>query len=216
MSLIGFVLSHPCIIGKMLSRYDIFLSHSDRQKDFVTQLSVDLEKEKQFAFFEKRPDSTQKGDSYASLIQQVARQCSIVVIVLSIDYVFNKLAMVELTAFVQFQKTENSDLKLLPLYYHFLPSDLSEEHLSKEHWEDLVEGDETINIALMIQAVGVLRSTRGLVFDGNSEHEFRSNVVSAITNITRRPFLADGTSSIQAPPRSSKVCIPMDRVFILQ
>jgi hypothetical protein len=85
--------------------------------------------------------------------------------------------MVELTAFVQFQRTENPDLKLLPLYYHFLPRDLSEENLSKEHWEELVEGDETINIALMIQAVGVLRSTRGFIFDGNSEHQFRSNVV---------------------------------------
>jgi hypothetical protein len=114
-----------------------------------------------------------------------------------------------------FKEQRNPDLKILPLYYHFLPSDLSEENLSKEHWEELVEGDETINIALMIQAVGVLRSTRGLIFDGNSEHQFRSNVVSAVTNITR-PFLADGTSSMQAPPRSSKVCIPMDRVFILR
>lgn len=198
-----------------MSRYTIFLSHDGRQKDFVTQLSVDLEKEKQFAFSEKRPDSTQKGESYASLIRQVARQCSTVVIVLSKDYVLSKWAMVELTAFVQSQKTVNPDLKLLPLYYHFLPSDLSEEHLSQEHWDELFEGDETINIALVIQAVSILRSTRGLVFDGNSEHQFRSNVVSAIITITR-PFLADGTISIQAPPRSSKVCILMDRVFILQ
>jgi hypothetical protein len=82
------------------------VSHSGRQKDFVTQLCVDLEIEKQFAFSKKRPDNTQTGESYASLIQQVARQCSIVVIVLSKDYVFSKWAMVELTAFVQFQRTE--------------------------------------------------------------------------------------------------------------
>ena len=188
----------------MLPRYKIFLTHSGHQKDFVTQLCVDLERFNYFPFFEQSPDIFHIGESYASLIQQVARQCSVVVIVLSKDYVVCKRTMVELSTFVQFQKTENPDLKLLPLLYHFSPSDLNEKHLFKEHWEELVEGDKTINIELWIQSIRVLRSTLSLNFHENSEVEFRANVVRAINHI------------IQDSYHASKVRVLMDPFFILQ
>lgn len=204
MSLIGFVLYLSLHNWEMLRRYKVFLSHSGHQEDFVTQLCVDLERFNYFPFFEQRPDIFQIGESYASLIQQVARQCSVVVIVLSKDYVVSKRTMVELSTFVQFQKTENPDLKLLPLLYHFSPSDLNEEHLFKEHWEELVEGDKTINIELWIQSIRALRATLSLIFNGNSDVEFRANVVRAINHI------------IQDSHHASKVRVLMDPLFILQ
>lgn len=139
---------------------------------------MNFENASQFPFFDQNSDSLPKGEKFTSLILKAAEQCSLAVIVLSKEFITSKWSMLELSTFVQFKKTGNPDMILLPLFYKLLPSDLYEERVKSEwmeNWKKLVGRDTRTSVKLWRDAVSELRSTNYLRFQqyGQSEVRFR-------------------------------------------
>lgn len=164
---------------------------------------MELERLNHFPFFDQRPNSVPKGENLAPMIAQAANQCAVVVFVLSRDYMESKWPMQELSWFVQFQKRENPNLKLLPLFYKFSPLHLRRhEHSWMEYWES----DERINIVLWMEAIRyICCCDEGLAFDGILEGEFRVKVVNAIQKITRPLKMPYDTSHVKGCHRLCQV-----------
>ncbi|KAG0570618.1 hypothetical protein KC19_6G175400 [Ceratodon purpureus] len=135
-------------------KHRIFLSHSGAQKDFVEILCEALENHGRFPFFDRRPSSLPKGESFPELILTAARQCRMGVVVVSEEYFMSKWPMIELDAFVQTwltQKEQQSEtkLKIVPLFYGLSLVEFEKEERRAawySRWEDLAKEDERINI----------------------------------------------------------------------
>lgn len=123
----------PCSnIPELLPKHKIFLSHSGAQKPFVEQLCVDLEKAGHCPFFDQRPESLPKGEKFPELILDAARQCHVAVVVLSEDHLTSKWPMLELVTFVEAQRSFNTNLTILPLFYKLTVTDLEEQRANEQ------------------------------------------------------------------------------------
>lgn len=87
--------------------HKIFLSHSGVQKEFVEFLCEALESRWHTPFFDKRPSSLPKGETFANLIFRAVEQCEMMVVVISDDYFMSKWPMMELEAFVRAVEENN-------------------------------------------------------------------------------------------------------------
>ncbi|KAI5062735.1 hypothetical protein GOP47_0023274 [Adiantum capillus-veneris] len=141
----------------------IFLSHSGKQKDFVTDLYDALVSVRHCPFFDM--DTTRSlppGRDFSHRIFQACHRCKMAVVVLSHDYIENLWPMLELQEFF----LHDPERLIYPLFYKLRPADLSngknmkrwKHHWSKNrhHWQkrmvDLenLQGPEGLQIRLDI------------------------------------------------------------------
>lgn len=178
----------------------------------MEQLYKDLKRANHRLFFDQESDCLPKAEKFAGKIFQAAEQCQLGVVVLSESYLSSKWPMMELSMFVESKKTKNFDLKLFPLFYKLLPSDLIENEVErkwKHIWRELVKKGEVKEEKLVMwsEALRELRSTNGLEYwkFANSEYKYRSAVVGEIRKLLP-PILEWSINHIQGFERLCKVC----------
>lgn len=172
--------------AQLKSRHTIFLSHSGAQKNFVEQLCEDLERAKQVPFFDKRPDSLPKGEKFAQLIFQAARQCQLAIVVVSEEYFSrSKWPMLELVAFVQAGKCT-----ILPLFLGMSCKefgDLKRRELWFERWNEWAQEDPRIQIDVWKEALRDLDGRNGLEYsEALGEVAYRKEVVATACTIVQK------------------------------
>jgi hypothetical protein len=166
-------------------RHTIFLSHSGAQKNFVEQLYEDLGRAKQTPFFDKRPDSLPKGEKFAQLIFQAARQCELAVVVVSEEYFSrSKWPMLELVAFVQARHCV-----ILPLFFGLSCnefSDVKRRQLWFKRWDEWAQEDARIRVDVWKEALKELDRRNGLEYaEALGEVTFRREVVATACSIVQ-------------------------------
>ncbi|KAI5062903.1 hypothetical protein GOP47_0021450 [Adiantum capillus-veneris] len=111
----------------------IFLSHSGKQKDFVTDLYQALLRVRHRPFFDKDTTglSLPPGRDYSVRIFQACHGCKMAVVVLSHDYIENLWPMLELQEFF----LHDPERLIYPLFYELRPADLSNGKNMKR-WKD--------------------------------------------------------------------------------
>ena len=82
-------------------KHRIFLSHSGFQKEFVWHLCEALQDRGHSPFFDKLPSSLPKGERFAELILEAAKQCEMAVVVVSEEYFTSRWPMIELHSFAE-------------------------------------------------------------------------------------------------------------------
>lgn len=172
-------------------RHTIFLSHSGAQKNFVEQLCEDLERAKQAPFFDKRPDSLPKGEKFAQLIFQAARQCKLAIVVISEEYFSrSKWPMLELATFVKADKCT-----ILPLFLGLSCkefSDLQRRELWFARWAEWAEEDSRIRVDEWKHALKELDRTNGMEYsEAFGEVAYRKEVVGTACTIVRENLQLD-------------------------
>ncbi|KAG0555600.1 hypothetical protein KC19_12G180800 [Ceratodon purpureus] len=169
----------------------IFLSHSGAQKDhFVEILCEDLERYDRFPFFDKRPASLPKGDSFPELIRTAIQQCQMAVVVVSDEFFMSEWPMIELDGFVQRRLKEEKQksetmLKIVPLFYGLSLEDLENpENISKwyKQWEVFAKNDKGIDISSWKVSFGELIRFNGIEFKPRTTDlkVFREEIVKQI------------------------------------
>ncbi|XP_024389454.1 disease resistance protein RPP2B-like [Physcomitrium patens] len=151
------------------TKHKIFLSHSGAEKSFVEQLCVDLERSGYFfPFFDQRSHSLPKGETFATLILQAAKQCHVAVTVLSKTFLTSKWPMIELGEFYKARNAGNPPPYLLPLFFKVSIKDLDEQSIEKlwmPTWEKFHAVDKRIDLGLWKRAVKALSGTNGFIFE---------------------------------------------------
>ena len=149
-----------------LPKHKIFLSHSGAQEPFVEQLCLDLENAGHFPFFDRRPDNLPKGEKFAELILEAARECCVAVVVLFMDYLESKWPMLELIQFTRRRRLYNHNLKflplkILPLFYKIGVDDLKSGHdRIMSLWRERVETDTRLKLENFEEAFRLLSGTK--------------------------------------------------------
>jgi len=142
----------------------------------VEHLCKALEDRWHYPFFDRRPESLPKGERFPKLIIQAAKQCDMLIVVVSNEYFMSKWPMIELNAFVKAHelnhkaKCPQGGPKILPLFYGLSIKDLEDEALQKkwfENWEKLAKDDpkKRIVVSDWKYALDVLRSFNGLEYN---------------------------------------------------
>jgi len=175
------------------SKHKIFLSHSGAQKEFAEHLCKALEDRYYYPFFDKRFESLPKGKKFPSLIVEAARQCQLLVVVVSEEYFMSKWPMIELNAFVQATKVKkpNKNVAILPLFYGLSVSDLKDEKRQQrwlEKWKTFAKDDQIqgrITVDDWRFAVDELLNFNGLSYDQESKEivAYENAIVSHISKL---------------------------------
>ncbi|KAG0556952.1 hypothetical protein KC19_11G090300 [Ceratodon purpureus] len=168
---------------QLKTKHTMFLSHSGAQKGFVEQLCEDLERAKQVPFFDKRPDSLPKGEKFAQLIFQAARQCPLAIVVVSEEYFTrSKWPMLELGAFVQTGKCT-----ILPLFLGITCKQFGDVKRREEwfrRWSEWAQEDPRIQVDVWKEALRDLDGRNGLEFsEALGEVAYRKEVVATACTI---------------------------------
>ncbi|KAG0556951.1 hypothetical protein KC19_11G090200 [Ceratodon purpureus] len=168
---------------QLKSKHTMFLSHSGAQKGFVEQLCEDLERAKQVPFFDKRPDSLPKGEKFAQLIFQAARQCPLAIVVVSEEYFTrSKWPMLELGAFVQTGKCT-----ILPLFLGITCKEFGDVKRREgwfRRWSEWAQEDPRIQVDVWKEALRDLDGRNGLEFsEALGEVAYRKEVVATACTI---------------------------------
>ncbi|KAG0562692.1 hypothetical protein KC19_9G165100 [Ceratodon purpureus] len=168
---------------QLKSKHTMFLSHSGAQKGFVEQLCEDLERAKQVPFFDKRPDSLPKGEKFAQLIFQAARQCPLAIVVVSEEYFTrSKWPMLELGAFVQ-----TGNCTILPLFLGITCKEFGDVKRREgwfRRWSEWAQEDPRIHVDVWKEALRDLDGRNGLEFsEALGEVAYRKEVVATACTI---------------------------------
>ncbi|KAG0561314.1 hypothetical protein KC19_9G054500 [Ceratodon purpureus] len=177
------------------AKHKVFLSHAGKQKDFVEQLCVDLEKKGYlFPFFDERQHSLPAGKDFVPLIMEAAQVCRVAVIVLSEEFLCSTWPMIELTEFHAAQQAGNKQLNMLPLFYKLGVDDLDDRAIEDRwmpKWKKLAEADRRIDVEKCSAAVRALQTAGGLVFGkyGKSKVGYRRKIVECIVRLSSADLL---------------------------
>ncbi|KAG0631760.1 hypothetical protein M758_1G277600 [Ceratodon purpureus] len=192
----------------MPSKHKIFLSHSGAQKDFVEQLSVDLERWDRYPFFDKRRDSLPIGENFPHHIFEAIKQCQVGVVILSEDFFTrSKWPMIELVAMVKEAKTRGLGFKIIPVFLCVSLDKFRDLTKWKEWvscWQEMAMKDKRVNVDEWNEALRYLQPINSMVYDGLGEVKFRRAIVEEICKVVLpRTRLED--SHIQGRSRLCKV-----------
>lgn len=207
-------------------KHAIFLSHSGAQRNFTEQLCEELERNNLLPFYDKRPTSLPKGESFPPLIFSAASQCCVAVLILSHEYFTrSKWPMMELVEFVDAKMTTNPRLKLLPCYFQISRHDFNISLRTRRWlptWEELAKSDPRIDLERWTKGVAALCPQNGIEYsEYRSEVAYRKAIVDAIQFLIP-PTLKFDDSQIQGKGRLCKVInmlqyfvqkIPHDRIL---
>jgi hypothetical protein len=121
-------------------KHVVFVSHSGAQKSFTEQLYSNLIQHDIYSFFDTHRDSLPIGSNFPSLIFEAIQKCEVGILILSLEF-FNrsKWPIMELSAMVKEMEKPNSSIKIIPVYYNILPSNVfNQENLTqwKMLWEN--------------------------------------------------------------------------------
>ncbi|XP_057849514.2 uncharacterized protein LOC131060353 [Cryptomeria japonica] len=181
-------------------KFDVFLSHSGKQKNFVRQLHRDLTQQGVSCFFDEDRESLPVGENFPSRILEAAKACKVAVLLLSKDFLKSKWPMIELSAFVKARDTTNPKLIILPLFFLISPDYLKNITEDNKKWRQLKMSEK--ERAEWHQALKAIRPITGLLFaEGGNEVQFRDKIVREICKILPRPSpgYQGNFFSIQAP-----------------
>lgn len=168
-------------MSKNESKKQIFLSYSGKDRSFVEQLYEDLRNEGYRLFFDCAVESLPIGAGFSELKFQSARECDIVVVVLSEEYLLSKGRMLELVTCLNAQKLD-SKKKIFPLFYKIVLSALKDVETQRRllhTWETYAKEDARIDPMEWLDAVRALLNINELVFDDVSD---RKEIVRSIYN----------------------------------
>ncbi|GLJ41682.1 hypothetical protein SUGI_0862720 [Cryptomeria japonica] len=158
--------------------FDVFLSHSGKQKIFVRQLHRDLTSLGVSCFFDEDPQSLPIGKDFPPRIFEAAETCRLAVLVLSKEFLESKWPMLEASTFVK-ARDKNPNLEILPLYFMIPPEALKQIMADNEKWKGIEKSEE--RRAEWHQALNVIRRIKGLKFsEGGNEVEFREKILKEI------------------------------------
>ena len=185
----------PCGLQK---KHKVFLSHSGKDKAFVSHLDHRLRSVHHYPFFDVREDSLPLGDKFADIIFQASKQCRLAIVVVSDDYFKSKWPMLELASFVEAKDGVNREMKILPLFYRLTIvefKDPERQRLWFEKWEMLKESDERVDISSWENALRVLGGQNGAVYcgTGQTEDDYIESVVGLVFRSVPPDVLYDGS-----------------------
>ncbi|GLJ45616.1 hypothetical protein SUGI_0960210 [Cryptomeria japonica] len=133
-------------------KFDVFISHSGKQKNFVRQLYRDLTNQGLLCFFDEDRESLPVTEDFPTRIFEAVETCRLALFLLSEDFLHSKWPMLELAACVKARHT-NSTPKILPLIFIISPA---------------------------LKAIRPINGLR--FSEGGNEVEFRDEVVKEICN----------------------------------
>ena len=209
-------------MGSLPRHYDVFLSHSGADKEFVEQLSKELTQiEGDFGvFFDK--NSIKYGEKISDVILESAKACKLFVAVLSENYFLrSKPPMMELAASYTASKDGNGVPCLLPIFLAIKPQDAKKSSggwLSKWNvWElnekmSVIERDRISRVEpdVWYRALDALLMTRGPVYipdeNENSPTIFSKKVAEVIAK------KLDELSNIRTVPDKVGELMPPNKV----
>jgi hypothetical protein len=166
----------------------IFLSHAGMEKDFVEQLYENLDNiYPGRIFFDKDSDSLPHGENFVKHILYAAKNCEVVVIVISESYFRRKWPMIELAEFFS-SRSQFPEKKILPLFYRLSVEELKQSKRQKEwfeEWEKFKDSridDETLKAwKYALRSIYPLNGIQ--MIPGEGEVSYRKKIVQAICDI---------------------------------
>ena len=185
--------SGPCRLEK---KHKVFLSHSGKDKAFVSHLDHRLRSVHHYPFFDVREDSLPLGDKFADIIFQASKQCRLAIVVVSDDFFMSKWPMLELASFVEAKDGVNPEMKILPLFYRLTVAEFQDPERHRiwlEKWKLLKEFDERLDISSWEKALRVLGGHKGPVYcgTGQTEEKFIKNIVESVFKLVPPDVLYD-------------------------
>jgi hypothetical protein len=179
-------------------KYKVFLSHSGKDKAFVSHLDRRLRSVHHYPFFDVREDSLPVGDKFADIIFQASKQCQLAIVVVSDDFFMSKWPMLELASFVEAKDGVNPEMKILPLFYRLTVAEFKDPERQRvwfEKWKMLKETHERVDILSWRNAVRVLGGHTGVVYcrTGHTEDEYIESVVQSVFRLVPPDVLYDGS-----------------------
>ncbi|XP_059065928.1 disease resistance-like protein DSC2 isoform X1 [Cryptomeria japonica] len=160
-------------------KFDVFLSHSGKQKNFVRQLHRDLTNVGVSCFFDEDPQSLPIGEDFPPRIFEAAKTCRVAVLLLSKEFLESKWPMLEASTFVKARHT-NPSFQILPLYFMIAPEALKQITVDNEKWKGFGISEETR--VEWHKALNVIRPINALKFsEGGNELEFRDKIVREVS-----------------------------------
>jgi hypothetical protein len=185
--------SGPCGLEK---KHKVFLSHSGKDKAFVSHLDHRLRSVHHYPFFDMREDSLPLGDKIADIIFQASKQCRLAIVVVSDDFFMSKWPMLELASFVEAKDGVNHEMKILPLFYRLTVAEFKDPERQRvwfEKWERLKEFDERVDKLSWKNALRVLGGHNGAVYcgTGQTEDEFIENIIELVFRFVPPDILYD-------------------------
>lgn len=177
-----------CRIPSLEPHHKVFLSHSGYQKPFVEQLCEDLVAHTYIPFFDQRNDSLPKGEKFAKLIFDAARQCHVGVVVLSEEYLTSKWPMLELVEFCKAadekRKAGDQFVRVLPLYYKLSIGQIKDDSNKtrwRKKWTSFAKKDKRIDLRDWENALKLLQDVNGISLPADgSEVSYRRDIVKKI------------------------------------
>jgi len=174
----------------------VFLSHSGKDKAFVSHLDRRLRSVHHYPFFDVREDSLPVGDKFADIIFQASKQCRLAIVVVSDDFFMSKWPMLELASFVEAKNVVNPEMEILPVFYRLTVAEFKEPKRQRvwfEKWERLKESDERVDTLSWKKALRVLGAYNGVVYCGTkqTEDEFIESIVELVFRFVPPDFLYD-------------------------
>ncbi|XP_059066657.1 disease resistance protein Roq1-like [Cryptomeria japonica] len=167
-------------------KFDAFLSHSGKQKNFVRQLHRDLTKRGVFCFFDEDHESLPVGEPFPPRILAAAKSCKLAVLLLSKEFLETKWPMLELSTVVK-ARDKYPNIKILPLFFKIAPEALKQIKADNEKWREFEESKE--ERAEWHRALRVIRGINGLKFtEGDNEVKFRDEIVKKVWHILSTDF----------------------------
>jgi hypothetical protein len=177
-------------------KHKVFLSHSGKDKAFVSHLDHRLRSVHHYPFFDVHEDSLPRGDKFADIIFQASKQCRLAIIVVSDDFFMSKWPMLELASFVEAKDGVNPKMKILPVFYRLTVAEFKEPERQRvwfEEWEKLKESDKRLDISSWENALRVLGGHNGAVHCeiGQTEDEYVESIVQSVFRSVRPDVLYD-------------------------
>ncbi|XP_059066937.1 uncharacterized protein LOC131030145 [Cryptomeria japonica] len=159
-------------------KFDVFLSHSGKQKNFVRQLYRDLKNQGVSCFFDQDRQSLPLGEDFPPLIFEAAKTCRLAVFLLSKEFLQSKWPMLELSTVVE-ARDANRHPEILPLFFMISPEALKQITTLNERWKEIgIDYQRRVKWPQDLKAIG---RVNGLKFgEGGNEVEFRAEIVKEI------------------------------------
>jgi hypothetical protein len=185
----------PC---RLEMKHKVFLSHSGKDKAFVSHLDHRLRSVHHYPFFDVREDSLPAGDEFPDIIFQASKQCRLAIVVVSDDFFMSKWPMLELASFVEAKNGVNPEVKILPLFYRLTVAEFKDPERRRhwiEKWEKLKESDKSLDISSWKNALWDLGGHSGVVYCGTkqTEDEYIESIVQSVFKSVPPDVLYDGS-----------------------
>ena len=170
---------------RLEKKHKVFMSHSGKDKAFVSHLDHRLRSVHHYPFFDVREDSLPLGDEFADIIFEASKQCRLAIVVVSDDFFMSKWPMLELASFVEAKNGVNPEMKILPLFYRLTVAQFKDPERQRiwfAKWKLFKESDKRLDILSWENALRVLGGHNGVVYcgTGQTEEKYIESIVELV------------------------------------